>query len=266
MCAMRRISLSRRGKVETVRRNAPLRESHNPPHDFGARDALSRLVTTDGLSADTQEFPKGVQGQLFVAAVFGEEHGGVFSNKMVIKQASLVVDHTQSGVLNGVMTKQANRIRELRATLGLSQRLLADAVNTTAQQIDRLEKGERSLTVAWMRRLAIPLRVSPEAIMGGAEQPQNDFKQPATARWEDREHRPVSPQSLSLAYAMIDLYGGHDLQAFQKARAQTRLAGYVAADQEAFEPEYYADLARIIIEHVKKHTPATPPATWETEE
>jgi transcriptional regulator with XRE-family HTH domain len=49
-----------------------------------------------------------------------------------------------------------NRLREFRDKLGWSQQRLADAtVPATSQaQIDRLEKGERKLTVEWARRLA----------------------------------------------------------------------------------------------------------------
>lgn len=67
-----------------------------------------------------------------------------------------------------------NRLRELRENLDWSQQRLADAVEpTTSQaQIDRLEKGERKLTVEWARRLAKALgchwtEIYPEDERGG---------------------------------------------------------------------------------------------------
>jgi len=63
----------------------------------------------------------------------------------------------------------ANNLRQLRTAQGLSQAKLADRAGTSAQQIDRLEKGERKLTVEWLTRLAGALDVQPhEIFMDGA--------------------------------------------------------------------------------------------------
>ena len=51
-----------------------------------------------------------------------------------------------------------NRIRETRIRLGLTQAALAERVGASAQQISKLEKGERGLDLDWMRRLAVALR------------------------------------------------------------------------------------------------------------
>ncbi len=61
-----------------------------------------------------------------------------------------------------------NRIRELREAHGWSQAQLAQAVDTSQPQIDRLEKGERRLTEQWMRRLAQALGVEPAALLAEA--------------------------------------------------------------------------------------------------
>ena len=51
----------------------------------------------------------------------------------------------------------ANRLRELRERGGLSQKALGESVGTSQEQIQRLETGERKLTVEWAKRLAGPL-------------------------------------------------------------------------------------------------------------
>lgn len=63
----------------------------------------------------------------------------------------------------------ANMLRSLREAAGLSQAALADRINTTQSQIDRLEKGERRMTIDWMARLGSALGVDPIAIMPPAE-------------------------------------------------------------------------------------------------
>lgn len=58
-----------------------------------------------------------------------------------------------------------NRIREWRQTRGWSLQQLADASGTSKSQVDKLEKGERRLTVDWMLRLARPLGCDPRDLM-----------------------------------------------------------------------------------------------------
>jgi len=60
------------------------------------------------------------------------------------------------------MDKAPNRIREVREALGWSQHELAARIvpKTSQPQIDRLEKGDRRLTVEWMSRVAKALNVS----------------------------------------------------------------------------------------------------------
>ncbi len=58
-----------------------------------------------------------------------------------------------------------NRIREFRERAGLSMQALADRAGTSAPQINKLEKGERKLTVDWMIRLGAALRIDPKELM-----------------------------------------------------------------------------------------------------
>ena len=58
-----------------------------------------------------------------------------------------------------------NRIKEWRRTRGLTLQQLADACGTSKSQIDKLEKGDRRLTVDWMVRLAKPLNCDPRELL-----------------------------------------------------------------------------------------------------
>jgi phage repressor protein C with HTH and peptisase S24 domain len=58
-----------------------------------------------------------------------------------------------------------NRIREFRENARLSMQALADRAGTSAPQINKLEKGERKLTVDWMIRLGRALNVDPKDLM-----------------------------------------------------------------------------------------------------
>lgn len=59
----------------------------------------------------------------------------------------------------------ANRIREFRHQKGWSLQQLADSCGTSRAQIDKLERGERRLTVDWMLRLAEPLDCQPAELL-----------------------------------------------------------------------------------------------------
>lgn len=63
----------------------------------------------------------------------------------------------------------ANRIRELREGLGLSQERLAERVGTSGQQISRLENGERRLTQGWMRRVSAAIGCAPTDLLPEAD-------------------------------------------------------------------------------------------------
>lgn len=54
-----------------------------------------------------------------------------------------------------------NNIRKLRKEKGLSMQALADLAGTTQQQIDRLEKDKRKMTVDWINILCKALNCAP---------------------------------------------------------------------------------------------------------
>jgi transcriptional regulator with XRE-family HTH domain len=66
--------------------------------------------------------------------------------------------------------KQGSPLYRARRAKGLSMPELAKAAGTSAQQIDRLETGERPITKEWARRLAPHLDVDAvELVFPGAE-------------------------------------------------------------------------------------------------
>jgi transcriptional regulator with XRE-family HTH domain len=52
-----------------------------------------------------------------------------------------------------------NRIRELRKTLGLTAKNLADRVGTTEATISRIESGKQNLSQSWLQRISQALKV-----------------------------------------------------------------------------------------------------------
>ena len=63
------------------------------------------------------------------------------------------------------MNHDPNRIKNRRQARGWTLQQLADASGTSKSQIDKLEKGERRLTVDWMVRLAKPLGCDPRELL-----------------------------------------------------------------------------------------------------
>lgn len=60
-------------------------------------------------------------------------------------------------------------IQSLREAADLSRPQLGAMCEpkTSGQQIERIEKGQRRLTIAWIERIAKALRVEPEMLVGG---------------------------------------------------------------------------------------------------
>jgi transcriptional regulator with XRE-family HTH domain len=58
-----------------------------------------------------------------------------------------------------------NRIGVLRRERGLSLAALAKAAGTTKAQIQKLERGDRRLSLDWMERLANALQVKPSDLL-----------------------------------------------------------------------------------------------------
>ena len=65
-----------------------------------------------------------------------------------------------------------NRLKEFRDLAGLSMQALAERVGTTAPQINKLEKGERRLTLDWMTRLAAALGIEAKDLLPAPPRPR----------------------------------------------------------------------------------------------
>lgn len=97
-----------------------------------------------------------------------------------------------------------NHIRTLREQAGMTMQSLADRVGTTAPQINKLEKGERRLTIDWIHRIAQGLGVTPQAIVSFDDQPTDvgpSQELYATSQPRDMVH----PAPLPLAQTGTDL-------------------------------------------------------------
>ncbi|CAO3407431.1 XRE family transcriptional regulator [Azospirillum largimobile] len=57
-------------------------------------------------------------------------------------------------------------MRELRQAAGMSQEKLAELAGTSQPQINKLETGQRKMTVDWAVKLAQPLGVEPAVLLG----------------------------------------------------------------------------------------------------
>ncbi len=100
-----------------------------------------------------------------------------------------------------------NRIKELRRLRGLTQDNLGKLVGTGRSQVVKLERGERRLTVEWMRRLARALECHPadllvtEPSIEGFSDIETDFAPASEHLTTDRsrslESRPQGSKSSS---------------------------------------------------------------------
>ncbi|KAA0583663.1 helix-turn-helix domain-containing protein [Azospirillum sp. B21] len=108
-------------------------------------------------------------------------------------------------------------MRELRQAAGLSQEKLAELAGTSQPQINKLETGQRKMTVDWAVKLAQPLGVEP-AVLLGLDLPAV----PAAAR----PARPAMPPLLRTPPA--------GMQQAQAASMPVRAAARGGVDQEMF--------------------------------
>ncbi len=72
---------------------------------------------------------------------------------------------------NSYSAPMENRLRYWRTHRGLTLEQLAEAAETSHQQIMRLERGERRLTLDWMIRLAQPLGIEPRDLLPDNPEP-----------------------------------------------------------------------------------------------
>ncbi|MGD9650295.1 MAG: XRE family transcriptional regulator [Dongiaceae bacterium] len=97
------------------------------------------------------------------------------------------------------MEPSFNRIRDIRLGLDLTMQELADRIGTSKAQIDKLEKGERRLTVDWMRRIAAGLgcdisELLPETAQNTTALPEKSISIPPHLLAEKTDFSPLSKQ------------------------------------------------------------------------
>jgi transcriptional regulator with XRE-family HTH domain len=68
-------------------------------------------------------------------------------------------------VQSGYATRFGERIRQLREKRGLSQEELADAARLHRTHISLIERGQRSVRIETVERLALALRLQPSELM-----------------------------------------------------------------------------------------------------
>jgi phage repressor protein C with HTH and peptisase S24 domain len=105
------------------------------------------------------------------------------------------------------------KLRTLRRARGLTLEQLAEAAGTSHQQILRLERGERRLTVDWMVRLAPPLGVEPKDLLPDGAAPAGAAPSGAAA-----PVRPVPAPAVTATQDLIPVRsaarGGSDQRMF----------------------------------------------------
>ncbi|PWC39879.1 LexA family transcriptional regulator [Azospirillum sp. TSO35-2] len=112
-------------------------------------------------------------------------------------------------------------MRELRQAAGLSQEKLAELAGTSQPQINKLETGQRKMTVDWAVKLAQPLGVEPTALLG--------LDAPAVAATPRTARKPVPALLRTVAAPAID-----GSAASQIAPMPVRAAARGGVDQEMF--------------------------------
>jgi phage repressor protein C with HTH and peptisase S24 domain len=127
-----------------------------------------------------------------------------------------------------------NRIREFREAAGLSMQALAERVGTSQQQIYRLERSERKLTVDWMIRIGKALAVDPKELMiaNAAAPPE---AKPQLKRAEPPRPLPDLPSSLHAI--PVDL-GGPDLPIMGRAQGGSEGVLMIPNDQRPVDWTY----------------------------
>lgn len=97
------------------------------------------------------------------------------------------------------------RIADLRIQNGMTLQALADRTGTTKSQIDKLEKGERRLTVDWLIKLADALGISPAAFFeAGGPSVGYTLQEPSRADYLTTPASPVTPALHIPVYGRAD--------------------------------------------------------------
>lgn len=94
--------------------------------------------------------------------------------------------------------EQQNKIRMIRRSRGMTQKQLAEAIGTSMPQINRLEWGNRKLTVEWLNKIANALKCHPSELFTEIEQ-EGKNKDKAVMMAIEMAYRFVSEQHITLS-------------------------------------------------------------------
>ncbi len=100
-----------------------------------------------------------------------------------------------------------NRIRDVRKQQGLTLADVAERCSppTTAQTIGRLETGMRNLSLIWMNRIAAALKVDPQSLLRGDDEPVSQFAARLTADGAEALTRPAEAVMPKITGSMMAL-------------------------------------------------------------
>jgi phage repressor protein C with HTH and peptisase S24 domain len=120
---------------------------------------------------------------------------------------------------------EAMRLRELRERKKLSRQALAELAETSPGQIQKLEQGERKLTVEWMERLGPHVDAETADFVSAPPMAPTDV-----VEFDGREHTAIARYDAGLSSGPGSLIGdypeplGYQLIETQWLRAMTRAA------------------------------------------
>lgn len=124
-------------------------------------------------------------------------------------------------------------LRALRQAAGLSQERLAELAGTSQPQINKLETGQRKMTVDWAVKLARPLGVEPASLLGlDADAAAMDPAATPTSRPPARRASP--PPLLRAPPTPAASYGGTAIPGGVAEPMPVRAAARGGVDQEMF--------------------------------
>lgn len=102
-------------------------------------------------------------------------------------------------MVQAVGVSSVNNIQKLREQRGWSRPDLARRMDTSPQQIERLEKGQRKLTQDWIDKAAVAFSVHPTAIISDDPAHPPAPTRPSSTAIDDGDAVPVTALDLSVS-------------------------------------------------------------------
>lgn len=166
-----------------------------------------------------------------------QHHNGVIAREMSTPFWGMGDPH-QSGAESGMAS--TNNIRAFREQRGWSRPQLASLMKTSPQQVEKLEKGERSLRPEWIDKAAAAFGVTPaDIITPGAELASED----TADRPLDMKRAPdiMPSRSVTADDGTVELTA---LDLSYSMGPGTELASYIEETSLRFDPEFLRRISR----------------------